>query len=170
MCWLSLISFKFFTDRITELVQCKYLHMLRWKRFCTRSNVIEQLYPLYQKRISHIMEEYSDAVQRAARLSAARETFLTGKKNPVNVVTQEDMMIYTQWLVCHLHSVKGIHHFLQVLQHLPVSRRMNVAREKCPDVVQDNWDMLRSALYKNSDIFNINVSLCSRVIQKNGEK
>lgn len=67
-----------------------------------------------QKRINHIMEEYNDAVQRAARLSVARESFLTGKKNPVNVVTQEDLMIYTQWLVCHLHSLKGIHRFLQV--------------------------------------------------------
>ncbi|KFQ57443.1 Putative uncharacterized protein C6orf183, partial [Pelecanus crispus] len=47
-CWLFLILFKFFTDRITQLVQSKYLHMLRWKRFCTHSSVIEQLYPLYQ--------------------------------------------------------------------------------------------------------------------------
>ncbi|KFV13422.1 Putative uncharacterized protein C6orf183, partial [Pterocles gutturalis] len=48
ICWLFLILFKFFTDRITQLVQSKYLHMLRWKRFCTHSSVIEQLYPLYQ--------------------------------------------------------------------------------------------------------------------------
>ena len=60
------------------------------------------------------MEEYNDAVQRAARLSAARESFLTGKEKPVDVVTQEDLMIYTQWLVCHLHSPKGIHCFLQI--------------------------------------------------------
>ncbi|KFQ28947.1 Putative uncharacterized protein C6orf183, partial [Mesitornis unicolor] len=46
--WLFLILFKFFTDRISHLVHSKYLHMLRWKRFCTRSSVIEQLYPLYQ--------------------------------------------------------------------------------------------------------------------------
>lgn len=70
-----------------------------------------------QKRISHIMEEYNSAVQRAARLSVTRENFLTGKKNLVNVVTQEDLMIYTPWLVCHLHTnltLKGIHLFLQV--------------------------------------------------------
>ncbi|KAM6365997.1 uncharacterized protein FN964_002404 [Alca torda] len=174
-CWrrehtaanLPLLLHQFFTDRITQLVQSKYLHMLRWKRFCTHSSVIEQLYPLYQKRISHIMEEYNDAVQRAARLSAARESFLTGKKNPVNVVTQEDLMIYTRWLVCHLHSLKGIHRFLQVLQHLPISHRINVADEECPDVVQDNWDKLRSPFDKNSDIFNIDVFPCSRVLRKN---
>ncbi|XP_025927824.1 putative uncharacterized protein C6orf183 [Apteryx rowi] len=113
------------------------------------------------------MEEYNNAVQRAARLSAAREKFLTRKKNTVNVVTQEDLMIYTQWLVCHLHSVKGVHCFLQVLQHLPISHGMNVASEKCPDVVQYNWDILGSALDKNSDIFNVNVSLCSRVLKRN---
>ncbi|XP_025927820.1 putative uncharacterized protein C6orf183 isoform X1 [Apteryx rowi] len=45
---LPLLLHQFFTDRITRLVQCKYLHMPRWKRFCTHSNVIEQLYPLYQ--------------------------------------------------------------------------------------------------------------------------
>jgi len=64
------------------------------------------------------MEQYNDAVQRAARLSAARESFPTGKKNPVNVVILEDLMIYTRWLVCHLHSLKGIHNFLQVRRAL----------------------------------------------------
>ncbi|KFQ35170.1 Putative uncharacterized protein C6orf183, partial [Merops nubicus] len=48
ICWLFLILFKFFTDRITQLVQSKHLHMLRWKRFCTHSSVTEQLYPLCQ--------------------------------------------------------------------------------------------------------------------------
>ncbi|XP_066849266.1 uncharacterized protein [Anser cygnoides] len=157
-CWrreytaasLPLLLHQFFTDRITQLVQSKYLHMLRWKRFCTHSSVIEQLYPLYQQRVSYIMEEYNDAVQRAARLSAARENFLTGKKNPVNVVTQEDLMIYTQWLVCHLHSLKGIHRFLQILQHLPASHRLNVVDEKCPDMIPGNWDKL-SAFDTNSE-------------------
>lgn len=72
------------------------------------------LYTYKEKQISHITEEYNDAVQRAARLSVAGESFLTGKKDPVNVMTQEDLVVYTQWLVCHLHSLKGIHSFLQV--------------------------------------------------------
>ncbi|XP_074919531.1 putative uncharacterized protein C6orf183 isoform X2 [Chelonoidis abingdonii] len=114
---LPLLLHQFFTDRITHLVQSKYLHMLRWKRFCRHSSVIEQLYPLYQKQIGHIMQEYNDAVQRAARLSAARQNFLTGKKNSVNIVTQEDLVIYMQWLVCHLHSLKAIHSYLRVREH-----------------------------------------------------
>ncbi|XP_053237610.1 uncharacterized protein LOC128410420 isoform X11 [Podarcis raffonei] len=125
---LPLLLHQFFTDRITQLVQSKYLHMLRWKRFCQHSSVIEQFYPLYQKQVAHIMQEYNDAVQRAARLSSARENFLAGKENPTNLVTQEDLTIYTQWLVCHLHSLKTIHNYLQVLQYLPVSHRMEINR------------------------------------------
>ncbi|NXB40528.1 CF183 protein, partial [Eulacestoma nigropectus] len=49
ICWLFLILFKFFADRITQRVQSKYLHILRWKRFCMHGSVIGQLYPLYQQ-------------------------------------------------------------------------------------------------------------------------
>nr|XP_028577507.1 uncharacterized protein LOC114593298 [Podarcis muralis] len=125
---LPLLLHQFFTERITQLVQSKYLHMLRWKRFCQHSSVIEQFYPLYQKQVAHIMQEYNDAVQRATRLSSARENFLAGKENPTNLVTQEDLAIYTQWLVCHLHSLKTTHNYLQVLQYLPVSHRMEINR------------------------------------------
>ncbi|XP_026522286.1 uncharacterized protein LOC113411444 [Notechis scutatus] len=122
----------FFIDRIPQLVQSKYLHMLRWKRFCQHSSVIEQLYPFYQKQVAQIMQEYNDAIQRAARLSSVRESFLTGKEIPINLVTQEDLMIYTQWLICHLHSLKTIHAYLQVLQHLPISHRREVAIDRHP--------------------------------------
>uniref|UniRef100_H3BDV7 DUF4549 domain-containing protein n=1 Tax=Latimeria chalumnae TaxID=7897 RepID=H3BDV7_LATCH len=129
--------FKFYIDRIHQLVTCKYLHMLRWKRFCRHTSVIDQLYPLYKKQISHIMREYDDAVQRARRLSAARESLLTGKGNPSNLVTQEDLVIYLQWLVCHLHSVRTIHDYLVVLQYLPISDRMEVTSEKQPEAGHD---------------------------------
>lgn len=57
-----------------------------------------------------------------------------------------------------------------ILQHLPISYRMNVAYEKYPDVVQDNWEKLKSALDRNSDIFNTDLFPCSRVLRKNCEK
>ncbi|KAJ6660255.1 hypothetical protein lerEdw1_017955 [Lerista edwardsae] len=117
----------FFTDRITQLVQSKYLYMLRWKRFCQHSSVVEKLYPFYQKQVAHIMQEYNDAVQRAVRLSSAKENFLTGKENPANLVTLEDLTIFTQWLICHLHSLKTIHNYLRVLQYFSVSHRTEVA-------------------------------------------
>ncbi|XP_048348944.1 uncharacterized protein LOC125430762 isoform X3 [Sphaerodactylus townsendi] len=124
---LPLLLHQFFTDRITQLVQSKYLYMLRWKRFCQHSSVIEQLYPFYQKQVAHIMQEYNDAVQRATRLSKARENFLSGQENPTSLVTEEDLAIYIQWLICHLHSLKAIHNYLQVLQYLPVTHRMEEA-------------------------------------------
>ncbi|KAH0622205.1 hypothetical protein JD844_024313 [Phrynosoma platyrhinos] len=87
---------------------------------------------LHQKQVAHIMQEYNDAVQRAVRLSSARENFLTGKENPTNLVTQEDLTIYTQWLICHLHSLKPIHNYLWVLQYLPISHRTEVAVDRQP--------------------------------------
>ncbi|KAJ8353274.1 hypothetical protein SKAU_G00208410 [Synaphobranchus kaupii] len=98
--------------------------MLRWRRFCRHSGIIEQLYPLYKKQVAQLMGEYEDAVQRARRLAFSREKALTGRGNPINAVTQEDMVIYLQWLVCHLHSVKTIHCFLRELQHLPAYERI----------------------------------------------
>ncbi|XP_074224610.1 uncharacterized protein LOC105077107 isoform X7 [Camelus bactrianus] len=112
--------------------------MLRWKRFCQHSKIMEQLYPLYKKQVAYIMQEYNDALQRADRLSVARENFLMGKKNPPNLVTQEDLTIYTNWLVCHLHSLETIHHYLQALQYLPISKVLSVAVNKAPEVVQEN--------------------------------
>ncbi|XP_023389169.1 putative uncharacterized protein C6orf183 [Pteropus vampyrus] len=111
---LPLLLLQYYTERITQLALSKYLHMLRWKRFCQHSKIMEQLYPLYKKQVAYIMQEYSDALQRAERLSVAQENFLMGKNNPPNLVTQEDLTIYTKWLVCHLHSFKTIHRFLQV--------------------------------------------------------
>ncbi|NXB65810.1 CF183 protein, partial [Struthidea cinerea] len=49
ICWLFLILFKFFADRITQLVQSKYLYVLRWKRFCMHGSGIGQFYSLYQE-------------------------------------------------------------------------------------------------------------------------
>ncbi|KAK6489965.1 hypothetical protein HHUSO_G6922 [Huso huso] len=139
---LPLLLHQFYTDRISQLVQFKYLCMLRWRRFCQHSGIIEQLYPLYKKQLEHIMKEYDDTVQRARRLSVARESFLTEKGMPVNAVTQEDLVIYLQWLVCHLQSVKTIHNYLRVLQYLPVSERMEVSSTRSSDGVQDPGDTI----------------------------
>ncbi|XP_012924408.2 putative uncharacterized protein C6orf183 homolog isoform X3 [Heterocephalus glaber] len=134
---LPLLLLQYYTERITQLVQSKYLHMLRWKRFCQHSTAMEQLYPLYKKQVAYIMQEFSDAVQRAERLSVARENFLMGKKNPPNLVTQEDLTIYTKWLVCHLHSLRTIHHYLQALQYLPVSKVLNLTNNQLPEAGQE---------------------------------
>ncbi|XP_078069662.1 coiled-coil domain containing 162 [Mustelus asterias] len=149
---LPLLLHQFFTDRVHQLVQCKYLHMLRWKRFCQRSSIIEQIYPLYKKQIARIMKEYDDALQRAQRLSAARECLLTETGSASKYVTQEDVVIYLQWLVCHLHSLTTIHEYLRVLQNLPMSHNIEVMPERLSDTFTDDEDKgstvtLLSSLY-----------------------
>ncbi|XP_072266301.1 uncharacterized protein [Pyxicephalus adspersus] len=95
--------------------------MLRWKRFCRHTKAMEECYPHYQKQVGYVMQEYFDAVQRAQRLAIAREHLITGQKNSIHLVTLEDLIIYVQWLICHLHSVKPIFTYIRTLQHLPVS-------------------------------------------------
>uniref|UniRef100_A0A3Q3EJL4 Coiled-coil domain containing 162 n=1 Tax=Labrus bergylta TaxID=56723 RepID=A0A3Q3EJL4_9LABR len=45
---LSLLLHQFYTERSYHLAQIKYLLMLRWKRFCRHTSVIEKLYPHYK--------------------------------------------------------------------------------------------------------------------------
>ncbi|XP_048209675.1 uncharacterized protein LOC125357064 [Perognathus longimembris pacificus] len=138
---LPLLLLQYYTERITQLVQSKYLHVLRWRRFCQHSETMEQLYPLYKKQVSYILQEYNDAVQRAERLSVARENFLMGKNNPPHLVTQEDVTIYTRWLVCHLHSLETIHQYLQALQYLPISKGLSLSDHQVPEVSQENEEV-----------------------------
>lgn len=84
------------------------------QRVCLANSPWSVCISFKQKQVGYIMQEYDDAVQRAERLSAARDNFLTGKSNPPTLVTLEDLTIYTRWLVCHLHSLRTIHHYLQV--------------------------------------------------------
>ena len=60
------------------------------------------------------MAEYQDALDRARRLSIAEEAALAGSESAMNVVTLDDLLIYTRSLICQLHSVKKIHAFLKV--------------------------------------------------------
>ncbi|XP_022108314.1 uncharacterized protein LOC110988792 isoform X2 [Acanthaster planci] len=120
---LPLILHQHFCDRIQQLVQCKHMHMLRWKRFCEHTSALEALYAPYQKRLAEIMAEYSDTSARARRLSIAHEAYLMGKVPAHNQVTEEDLMIYMRWLTCHLHSTKKIHAYLRILEWLPVSHK-----------------------------------------------
>ncbi|XP_073531933.1 uncharacterized protein [Phyllobates terribilis] len=131
---LPLLLHQFFTDRIHQLVRSKYMHMLRWKRFCHHTSVMEQCYPQYKEKVGYIMQEHADSVQRAQRLSIARERLLTGQKNSINLVTQEDLIIYMQWFICHLHSVKPIYNYIRILQYLPISdRAVKVIEEQLKD-------------------------------------
>ncbi|KAF7657999.1 hypothetical protein LDENG_00019460, partial [Lucifuga dentata] len=45
---LPLLLHQFYTDRSYQLAQVKYLLMLRWRRFCRHTDVLEKLYPYYK--------------------------------------------------------------------------------------------------------------------------
>nr|XP_034379600.1 LOW QUALITY PROTEIN: uncharacterized protein LOC117724113 [Arvicanthis niloticus] len=135
---LPLLLLQYYTERITQLGQSKYLHMLRWKRLCQTSKTMEELYPIYKKQVDYIIQEFNDSVQRAERLSVARENFLMGKNNRPDLVTLEDLAIYTRWLVCHLHALSTIHHYLQALQYLPVSKELSLADKQVSGFTEGN--------------------------------
>ncbi|XP_052020238.1 uncharacterized protein LOC127669996 [Apodemus sylvaticus] len=138
---LPLLLLQYYTGRITQLGQSKYLHMLRWKRLCQTSKTMEELYPLYKKQVDYIMQEFNDSVQRAERLSVARENFLMGKTNRPDFVTPEDLMIYTRWLVCHLHTLGTVHHYLQALQYLPISKMLSLADKQASGLNVENGEV-----------------------------
>ncbi|XP_074637432.1 uncharacterized protein LOC141895506 [Acropora palmata] len=123
---IPLLLHQFFVERIEHLVQCKHMHMLRWARFCEHTKAIESLFPLYQKRLSYIMEEYHDCLQRARRLSVACEATLAGSESAMSVVTMEDLLIYTRWFICMLHSVKRINAFLRKVEWLPSTHKNSI--------------------------------------------
>ncbi|KAM3594364.1 uncharacterized protein V6R79_006445 [Siganus canaliculatus] len=132
---LPLLLHQFYTDRSYHLAQIKYLLMLRWRRFCRHTSIMEKLYPHYKDQVSYLTREYEDAVQRARRLSVSREKILTGRGNPANLLTQDDVVVYLRWLVCHLHSVKTVHNFLRVLHYMPLCERK--AKEPHPEVSEE---------------------------------
>ena len=61
-----------------------------------------------------MIEEFDDAVARAHRLSKAREAVITNTEIPSSIIKNEDLMIYTRWLICHFHSIKKMQRFQQV--------------------------------------------------------
>ncbi|XP_041809940.1 putative uncharacterized protein C6orf183 [Chelmon rostratus] len=48
---------QFYTDRSCHLAHIKYLLMLRWRRFCRHTSVIEKLYPHYKDQVSYLTSE-----------------------------------------------------------------------------------------------------------------
>lgn len=61
-----------------------------------------------------IVTEYNDCVDRAERLSDAKESMLCGGDGGIMSVKLEDILIFLRWLVCHLHSLRMVHQYLRV--------------------------------------------------------
>ncbi|CAL1545735.1 unnamed protein product [Lymnaea stagnalis] len=125
---LPMLVHQYFNERIQHIIHLKHQLMLRWKRFCEHTSTIESLYPLYNQRLTQLLNEYNDCIQRSQRLATARETLMLEKpESGVTCVNMEDLLIYLRWLVCHLHSIKKFNQFLKVLQWLPISHKLEIS-------------------------------------------
>ncbi|XP_076118208.1 uncharacterized protein LOC143085614 isoform X2 [Mytilus galloprovincialis] len=149
---LPMLLHQHFLERMQQLIQCKYSHMLRWKRFCEHSSSIETLYPLYTKRLSQIVTEYNDCVDRAQRLSEAKESMLCGGDGGIMCVKMEDMLIFLRWLVCHLHSLRTVHHYLRILKWIAVQYKAETAPpEKHKDDEEEETQASKMASWYQDD-------------------
>lgn len=102
-------------------MQAKHAHLLRWKRFTEHTSIAEDFYVDFKNRIGYILSDYGDCVQRARRLSQARELLLTTNSSALamNVIETEDVEIYLRWLMSHFYSQKTFQHATKILQWLP---------------------------------------------------
>lgn len=149
---LPMLLHQYFLERIQQLIQCKYAHMLRWKRFCEHSSSIESLYPLYTSRLSQIVNEYNDCVDRAQRLSEAKESMMCGGDGGVMAVRMEDMLIYLRWLVCHLHSLRMAHQYIRILKWIGVQYKAETAPpEKDKDDEEEQTQASKMASWYQDD-------------------
>ena len=103
------------------MVHAKHAHMLRWKRFSEHSNIIEGLYVDLKNRLTYILSDYTDSIQRAKRLSIARETLLQNNScaTATAFIQKDDFLIYLRWIVSHYYSQKFFQQSMKVLEWLP---------------------------------------------------
>ena len=64
------------------------------------------------------MVEYTDAVDRARRLSQSCDLVLGNKAPPTSLVELDDVLPYLRWRVFHQHTTKNTAAFLQVREKL----------------------------------------------------
>eukprot|EP00118_Oscarella_pearsei_P023341 m.278887 g.278887 ORF g.278887 m.278887 type:complete len:1382 (+) comp40615_c0_seq6:113-4258(+) len=120
---LPLLMHQFYVDRVEQLQMCKHLHQLRWSRFSSHNSVSESLLPSFITKMKHIVAELTDSVERAQRLSVARDNALDNSLTATSVVTRDDTIIYVRSLVSQLSSFKRVSFFLKVLKWIHLSNR-----------------------------------------------
>ena len=72
------------------------------------------------------MSDYNDAIQRAQRLSVAREALLSqnNASTAISSIQKEDVEIYARWLVSHFYSQKTFQQSMKLIEWLP--HEMNI--------------------------------------------
>ncbi len=74
------------------------------------------MYPEYKQRLGNNLSQYNDFISRAKRLSAANDALLLGKMElGYNAIQEDDLQIFTKWLITYFHSIKRFNQFYKVL-------------------------------------------------------
>ncbi|EDV29701.1 uncharacterized protein TRIADDRAFT_52371 [Trichoplax adhaerens] len=145
---LPLLLHQFYLDKIEQMANLKYLYLLRFTRFCSRSQKVEAIYEDYQGTLKYVMSEYMDAIGRAKRLSCAHNAAVVGDlSRSLGSVNAEDIIIYLSWIICHLHSIKKINSFMKILQWMPISHAHLLNKEK----ILENSKVREDATHTNAD-------------------
>lgn len=149
---IPLLLHQYFSNRMHDLVQAKYMHMLRWKRFCNDSGTVESLHSSYQQRLLRIMTEYKDCTRRSARLSVARESVVAGNDLATYAVQGDDLLIYLRWLVCQFHSTKLFNQYLKILEWFHVIHKADVTHVVKPKEEEDETMQKFTSRYDDQSV------------------
>ncbi|CAC5397176.1 unnamed protein product [Mytilus coruscus] len=101
----------------------------------------------------HFLERMQQLIQyRAQRLSEAKESMLCGGDGGIMCVKMEDMLIFLRWLVCHLHSLRTVHHYLRILKWIAVQYKAETAPpEKHKDDEEEQTQASKMASWYQDD-------------------
>lgn len=135
--------------------------MLRWKRFSEHSSIIEGLYVDLKNRLTYILSDYSDSIQRAKRLSIARETLLQNNTcaNATAFIQKDDFLIYLRWMVSHIYSQKSFQQSMKVLEWLPHQMSIDCLSEYHDDdnnVLKNGKDTMKATKKSLETIYRCN--------------
>lgn len=144
---LLLLLHEFHSNRLHQLVQWRHLLMVRWRRFCAHTSVLERAREDYDRLQFTLLRDYQDTLQRAQRLASIRSAFLRAGPNSsgpsqaelenlVLNVNLDDLLIYTNHLVCTFLSTRRFFQFFRVLQWYPISHKALISPE-LPEIYRE---------------------------------
>ena len=139
---LPLLLHQFFINRIHQLVLMRHQLMLRWRRFCAHTAVMETMYDAYKRRLHTLVQEYMDSIARAQRLAAVRTASLQGDQsqpaleNIALAVSVDDMLIYLNYLVHMFQASRRFHNFFRILQWYPITHKKEIT-PVLPDIYKE---------------------------------
>nr|CDS26026.1 hypothetical protein HmN_000636600 [Hymenolepis microstoma] len=138
-----------FLDRMGEIVISKHILMLRWKRYCSDTMKVEQVYQDYLTIIG----------SRAHRLSAGEEALLAGNDGALECAEFEDIQIYWRALIFKLQSQtyfkqlinKQPQHLLNYNEDRDIRQMLSLVLDKGPATVRADAEKGSSIIASEED-------------------